>query len=150
MKLRSLSFLATAVAAAAILTSAVRTQFSLPVVHAHHGCSNATLIGNYAFSFSGFSNENNTFVPFDGAGIANFDGAGNVSATFAYSSGGTSSTGNPYTATYSVDSNCAVSLTATPGSGGDNFAGAIVRDGDEILTTDISAPDTLTLNFKRQ
>jgi len=149
MKLRSLTFLAAAVAAAAILTPAVRTQFSLPVVHAHQGCSNATLRGNYAFSFAGFSNGNNTITPFDGAGIANFDGVGNASATFAYSSGGTSGT-SPYTATYSVDSNCAVSLTATPGSGGDNFAGAIVRDGDEILVTDISAPDTLNMNLKRQ
>jgi hypothetical protein len=149
MKLRSLAFLATPVAAAAILTPAVRTQFSPPVVHAHRGCSNATLMGNYAFSFSGFSNGSNTIVPFDGAGIANFDGAGNISATFDYSLGGTSST-SPYTATYTVDSNCAVSATATPGSGGDNFAGAIVKDGDEILATDTSTPDTLSLNFKRQ
>jgi hypothetical protein len=149
MKLRSLTLLATAVAAAAILTSAVQTQFSLPVVHAHHGCSNATLMGNYAFSFSGFSNGSDTIIPFDGAGIANFDGDGKMSATFAYSLGGSSST-SPYTATYTVNSNCAVSLTATPGSGGDNLVGAIVRDGDEILATDISAPDTLTLDFKRQ
>jgi hypothetical protein len=88
-------------------------------------------------------------VPFDGAGIANFDGAGNVSATFAYSLGGTSST-SLYTATYTVNSNRAVSLTATPGSGGDNFAGAIVKDGDEILATDTSAPNTLSLNFQRR
>jgi hypothetical protein len=148
MKLRSLTFLAV-VAAAAILIPTVQTRFPLPVVHAHQGCSNATLIGNYAFSFSGFSNENNTFVPFDGAGIANFDGAGNMSAPFAYSQGGASGT-SPYTGTYTVDSNCAVSITATPGSGGDNAAGAIVKDGDEILATDISAPDTLTLDFKRQ
>jgi len=149
MKLRSLTFLATAVAAAAILTPAVRTQFSPPVAHAHQGCSDATLVGNYAFSFSGFANGDKRIIPFDGAGIANFDGVGNVSAPFAYSLGGASGT-SPYTGTYAVDSNCAVSVTATPGSGGDNLAGAIVKDGDEILATDISSPDTLTLDFKRQ
>ena len=149
MKLRSLTLLAAAAAAAAILTSGVRTQLSLPVVHAHQGCSNATLIGNYAFSFAGFSNDPKKITPFDGAGIANFDGSGNVSAPFVYSLGGTSGT-SPYTGTYTVDSNCAVSITATPGSGGDNFAGSIVRDGDEILTTDISSPDTVNLNLKRQ
>ena len=115
----------------------------------HHGCSNVTLTGNYGFAFSGFQIQNNKPLPFDGAGIATFDGSGNVSAPFAYSINGASST-SPYTGTYTVNSDCSVSLTATPGSGGDNLIGAIVGDGAEVLLTDISAPDTLNLDMKRQ
>jgi hypothetical protein len=147
---RLFSALAGLAVAAALLVMLSESKQDRLVVHAHNGCSNATLVGNYGFAFSGFQQQHNKSLPFYGAGIANFDGAGNLSATFAYSLDGTSSTGNPYTASYTVNSDCSVSLTATPGSGGDNLVGAIVGDGAEVLTTDISSPDTLNLEFKRQ
>ena len=147
---RLFSALAALAVSAALLVVLPETKQVRLVAHAHDGCSNATLVGNYGFAFSGFQKQHNKSVPFYGAGIANFDGAGNVSATFADSIDGDSSTGNPYTASYTVNSDCSVSLTATPGSGGDNGVGAIVGDGAEVLATDISAPDTLNLEFKRQ
>lgn len=143
------ALVALAVSAALLVVLSESKQVRL-TANAHDGCSNATLVGNYALSFSGFQKEHNKSVPFYGAGIANFDGAGNISATFADSIDGASSTGNPYTASYTVNSDCSVSVTATPGSGGDNAVGAIVANGAEVLATDISSPDTLNLEFKRQ
>lgn len=135
---------------AALLTVLCTSNRAILAAHAHGGCNAATLIGNYGLAFSGFQQQQNNSLPFYGAGVANFDGAGNMSATFSYSIAGTSSTNNPYTGTYTVNSNCSVSVTATPGSGGDNFTGAVVRDGAEVLVTDISSPDTLNMILKRQ
>lgn len=45
-----------------------------PVVHAAPGTNNATLLGSYIFSFSGF--EGNNYVV--AAGTINFDGAGKI------------------------------------------------------------------------
>jgi len=147
---RLFSVLTALTVAAVLLVALSESKQGRLTVHAHNGCNEATLVGHYGLSFSGFQNENNQSLPFYGAGIAAFDGAGNMSATFAYSLNGTSSTGSPYTATYTVNPDCTVSLTATERSGGDNFVGAIVGEGAEILATDISAPDTLNLNLKRQ
>jgi len=147
---RTFSALLAVTVSSALLVFLAVSKRATPVVHAHNGCNEATLVGHYGLSFSGFQNENNQSLPFYGAGIANFDGTGNMSATFAYSLNGASSTGNPYTATYTVNSDCSVLLTATPDSGGDNFVGAIIGCGAEVLTTDISAPDTLNLGLKRQ
>jgi hypothetical protein len=137
-------------AAAALVVLPVMSKHDVAAVHAYSGCSNATLSGNYASTFSGFQLQHNKSVPFYGAGLSTFDGAGNLSATFAFSINGTGSTNNPYTATYTVNPDCTVSVTATPGSGGDNFDGVIVGGGAEVLATDISAPDTLSIDIKRQ
>jgi hypothetical protein len=70
--------------------------------YAQPGCTNATLTGNYGFSFSGFSTKkglNGQLFPFYGAGVVTFDGLGSVSGTFTYSfksDGGVSN--NPYSA----------------------------------------------------
>jgi len=147
---RLLSAFAALAVSAALLVALSESKRARLTVHAHDGCSNATLMGNYGLSFSGFQQQNNKSLPFYGAGIANFDGAGSMSAVFGDSINGIGSTGNTYTATYTVNSDCSISLTATPASGGDNFVGAIVGNGAEILTTDITASDTLNLNLKRQ
>jgi hypothetical protein len=47
-----------------------------------------------------------------------------------------------------VNFDCTVSLTGT--DGGDSFEGVIVSGGTEILATDITAPDTLNVDFKKQ
>ncbi len=139
------------VAAAAILAPAVKHHVTVvPIVHAASGCTNATLSGNYGFSFSGFTRDHNKSVPFYGAGRAVADGAGNIAAIFAASINGVPSTNNTYTGTYTVNSDCTVSTTATPGSGGDNFFGVIVGGGSEVFDTDISEPDTFNADFKKQ
>jgi hypothetical protein len=120
--------------------------------YAQPGCTNATLTGNYGFSFSGFSTKkglNGPLLPFYGAGSVTFDGLGSVSGAFTFSfngEGGVSN--NPYTASYVVNVDCTVSLTGT--DGGDSFIGVVVSGGSEILATDITAPDTVNVDFKKQ
>jgi hypothetical protein len=150
-------------AAGAVLAPTAKHRFTaLPVVHAERGCSNATLSGNYGFTFSGFQLQDfngksgRKSTPFYGAGLATFDGTGNMATVFSGSENG-SLPGNQYVLildspgnfTYTVNSDCTVSLTAAPGSGGDNFVGVIVHDGSEVLVTDITAPDTLNLDLKK-
>ena len=146
----SLSAIAVLATVAMLAPTAKHHLTALSVVHAQSGCSSATLSGNYGLTFSGFQLQHKKSVPFYGAGLATSDGAGDLAATFAASVNGIGSTNNPYTATYTVNSDCTVSLTATPGSGGDNFVGVIVGGGSEVLVTDISAPDTLNLDLKKQ
>jgi len=119
-------------------------------VRASSGCTNANLSGSYGLAFSGFQRQHQGSVAFYGGGLAIADGGGNFAATFADSVNGVSSTNNAYTATYTVNADCTLSINATPGSGGDNFVGVIVNGGGEILATDISANDTLNLDLKRQ
>ena len=139
---------------AALVIVATTSKRIVGAVYAQTGCSVATLTGNYGFTFSGFTNHPPQFrgsnvFPFYGEGLGTFDGGGNFSATYASSFNGASSTGNPYTATYTVNSDCTGLFTAAPGSGGDNFAFVIVGGGAEILATDLSG-SSLSLDLKKQ
>jgi len=151
---RIVSALLTLAVLAALVIVAATSKHTVRPVYAQSGCNVATLTGNYGFTFSGFSAHppqyrgSNVF-PFSGEGLGIFDGGGNFSATFASSLNGASNTGNPYTATYTVNSDCTGLLTAAPGSGGDNFAFVIVGGGAEILATDLSGA-TLSLDLKKQ
>jgi len=151
-------------AAGAMLVPTAKHRFAvLPVVHAERGCSNGALSGNYGLTFSGFQLQDyngtsgRTSAAFYGAGLLTFDGAGNFAGAISGSENGslpghqyTLILNSPATGTYTVNSDCTVSFTSTPGSGGDNFVGAIVHDGSEVLLTDITAPDTLNMDLKRQ
>jgi len=141
---------------AALLVLIPISKHSGFTVHAQSGCTNESFSGNYGFTFSGFQLQHGKSVPFYGAGLATADGKGNASATFGFSQNGAqpgdtyvSSTNNPYTAAYTVNSDCTVSITATPGSGGDNFVGVIVSGGAEGFFTSISPTDTLNSHFKK-
>jgi hypothetical protein len=131
-----------------MVTTSARTPRA---VYASSGCNLGTLNGNYGFTDSGFSahgSHGSTPFPSDAVGIAAFDGEGDVSATFASSFDGSSSTGNLYTGTYTVNSDCTGLLTST--NGGDNFAFVIVSGGADVLGTDISAGTTAQIEFKKQ
>ena len=149
---RILSALVALAAAAALVVLPTMSKRNVTAVHAQTGCSNATLTGNYGFTFGGFQIQHGTqrSVPFYGVGLGTFDGTGNVSATFSFGINGKISANQPYTATYTVNSDCTGSVTAIPGSGGDNFAVVIVDGGAEVLAVDISTGETLTADFKRQ
>ena len=149
---RMLTALIALAAAATLVVLPTISKRNVTAVHAQSGCSNATLTGNYGFSFGGFQIQHGTqrSVPFYGAGLATFDGAGNASATFNFGLNGKITTNQPYTATYTVNSDCTGSVTATPGSGGDNFAFVILGSGAEVVAVDISTGETLTADFKRQ
>jgi hypothetical protein len=74
---------------------------------------------------------------------------GSVSGAFTYSFKGEGGVpDNPYSASYSLNVDCTVSITGT--NGGDSFTGVIVAGGTEILATDITAPDTVNVDFKKQ
>lgn len=138
---------------AALLFVAPTFKHTAFALHAGSGCTNANLSGHYGFAFSGFQVQHSGSVPFNGAGSAVADGespTGHLAATFADSVNGSASMNETYTATYTVNSDCTGVLTAAPGSIGDNFAFVIVNGGAEILATDLSAGDTLNLDFKKQ
>lgn len=94
---RILSALLSLVVAATLLVLVPISKHHVLAVHAQDDCSNATLTGNYGFAFSGFQIQQNTSVPFYGAGLATFK-AGTMSANFATSVNGFASINNPYTA----------------------------------------------------
>jgi hypothetical protein len=152
---RIVSALVTLAVLAALAIVTRTSEHGVKAVYAQNGCNLATLNGNYGFSIAGFlahssGGHGSTNFPFAGEGLGNFDGAGNFTATFAYSFNGTSSTDTSYSATYIVNSDCTGSLTATPGSGGDNFAFVIVSGGAEILATDVNQGATYDIDLKKQ
>jgi len=152
---RIVTALLTLAVLAAIVIATTTSKHFVRAVYADNGCSNSTLTGNYGFSFSGFTTKtksaNSKLVPFYGEGLFTFDGMGSASATYTYSiNGGGGVPNNPYTANYTVSTDCTGSMTANPPSIGDDFAFVIVSGGAEVLATDTSAPDTLNLDFKKQ
>jgi hypothetical protein len=120
--------------------------------HAQDGCTNSTLAGNYGFSFNGFQipHGGSRSVPFVGAGRATLDIAGNVTAIFADSVDGLITPSEIYSGSFLINSDCTGSLTATSNTPGDNFAIVVVGEGKEILGSDISNGETLTIDFKKQ
>jgi hypothetical protein len=109
-------------------------------------CNNATLTGNYGFTFSGFVKDHGRTVPFAGNGLATLDGAGDLSATVTASENGNLST-FPYTATYVVNADCTGSVTST--SGGANFSFVIVAGGKELLAVNTDPGGTWTMDVKK-
>ena len=152
---RILSALLTLAAAAALVVLPLMSKHDVTAVHAHSGCTDATLTGSYGFTFSGFQiqqgkNGKSRNVPFYGAGTGAFDGAGNVSAAFTFGLNGKITTDAPYTGTYAANSDCTGSVIATHGTNGDNFELVILGGGAEVLAVDTSDGETLTADFKRQ
>jgi hypothetical protein len=122
----------------------------VPAVHAQ--CTNATLTGNYGFTFSGFQfrGMKGMSLPWQGVGLMTFDGAGNASGNFTFSLNGQIAT-SPYAATYTVNPDCTGSVTGTPPIGGANATLVIVSGGAEVFAVDTSTYGvTMTLDFKRQ
>ena len=106
----------------------------VPAVHASSGCTVANLNGTYAFSFNGFANVGKVghvkTVPTDDVGVATFDGAGNVSASYTDSTNGHISKGNQDVGTYTVNSDCTGSIIDTTTGG--RWDVAILGNGVEL------------------
>ena len=140
---------------AGLVVLAIATKHGLtvvPVVHAQSGCSVVTLIGNYGFTFGpvGVSKlkTGTKAVPWVGAGLATFDGAGNLTANWANSYNGVATIGNLWAGTYTVNSDCTGLMTST--SGGANMSFAAVSGGAEILGVGIDTGEGWTIDFKKQ
>lgn len=154
MKRPSIFLLATAaVATASLLAPTVKHRFTVvPVVHAQSGCANASLSGNYVFTYTGFNSKRNNYateLPIAAVGIAAFDGAGN--AAFSYSdafNGHIGATSTPDVASYAVNLDC--TFTMADPAAGQTWAGGIVGGGSEwdVITT--TTGYTTTMIGKKQ
>jgi len=145
-----------ALAASATLVLVVTSwKHSLGPVHAQGGCSVATLTGNYAFSNPGFTTPakgvKGNQVPTAAVGVFAFDGAGNISASYAIAFRGTTSQGQSASGTYSVNSDCTGSISFTTGdAAGINENLVIIGGGTEFFGIVTSPTFTVTLDGKKQ
>ena len=127
---------------------------ALLTLSVHAQCSNATLTGSYPFIYSGQNapghsvTGKNTFGN-AAVGIFTFDGAGNFTVTYTVVfNGHASSTSAPDTGTYTVNSDCAGTLTDTTIDA--HFNLAIVGGGAELFEIQTDAGTTDTLDAKKQ
>ncbi len=124
-----------------------------PKVHAQeeflHACSDATLNGTYALTFSGFSTRGavpaviNNFTPVAGGGLVTFDGHGNVSASETVSVGGLITPVN-VPGTYTVNSDCTGTFITTPNA---QLNLVILRNGREIQAVNTVPGNVILDNF---
>jgi hypothetical protein len=150
-----ISLLALAVIATVAITApnAKHRFTALPVVHAQSGCSTATLSGDYGFIFQGFDTlrAGANSVPFAGAGVMAFDGAGDVSISFATALNGKISTGATGTGTYTINSDCTGTASFTTGdAAGETLNLVIVGGGREALGMSTLNTQTFTIDAKQQ
>jgi uncharacterized protein (TIGR03437 family) len=84
-------------------------------------CATATLSGAYSYDASGFTASGTTQTgSADEAGVFQFDGQGNVTASYIDASGGTPQTAITAAGTYSVTSACLASATLVDSTGNTN------------------------------
>jgi uncharacterized protein (TIGR03437 family) len=90
-------------------------------------CATATLSGAYPYSASGSTLSGTTQTgSADEAGVFQFDGQGNVTASYIDSSGGTTQTSVTATGTYSVTSACLGSATLLDSNGNTNTLSLVI------------------------
>jgi hypothetical protein len=140
----SLTFTAAAVLVALTGVTAVHAQ-----------CTNATLTGNYGVIWSGFTApgkaQKGNEVPWAGAGVVTFDGAGNFSTSYSGAVNGSVFTGSTAEGTYVVNSDCTGSLAFTSGAGAGFTANSvIIGGGAEVFAACTNPGSTLALDLKRQ
>jgi hypothetical protein len=137
--------------AAALLTLFPNSKRIVPVARAQSGCSVATLSGNYGFNNPGFiapgHSNKGAEVPFAAVGVITLDGAGNTSGTYTLAVKGGISSGNTFSGTYTVNSDCTGSTTVQ-GAPNSNFV--ILGGGAEIFGIETSPGFTGTLDAKRE
>ena len=146
-----------AVAALVIGTPAAkRSLASLPLVHAQSGCSNASLIGNYAaIQPAGFIAPGHSVkgaeVPWQVVGTFTFDGANSVSANYTAAVNGTIYTSQTASGSYTVNSDCTASLSFTSGEASGYTANmVIIAGGAELFGIASGNGDTASFDAKRQ
>lgn len=90
-------------------------------------CAMATFSGAYSFDASGFTLSGTAQTgSADEAGLFQFDGQGNVTASYIDSSGSTAQTSFTATGTYSVASSCLASATLVDSTGNTNTLNLVI------------------------
>ena len=123
----------------------------------HHGCSEATLKGDYGLVGSGwYGTEATPFVPADVSGLVTFDGKADLGGTlYNLVLGGVPAPSAPYTiptTAYTVSSSCEFTVTFTDPSifeGTAWFYGTVVDGGgDEVIGNVTGSGHNVTATFK--
>jgi len=136
--MRAIKFCLLVVISAVMLAVFGSSSNLLPRVKAHEGCSLKTLRGTYGGVWTGLIYPGatpatpqtiNTFLPYDGMEVSNWDGTGNFSASDTFAVGGTPGQPANDAGTYTVDSNCTGTLTLTNGL---TFDFIILDNGKQI------------------
>jgi hypothetical protein len=118
----------------------------------YFGCSNATLIGNYAFQITGqILAPGPAAGPVAGVALTLFDGNGNLTQVDNVVHNGVAPIEDwrPATGTYTVNPNCTGTFTFTPQPTNPADGGpaltlhfVVTRDGSQIRTTVTGSPNT--------
>lgn len=91
-------------------------------------CAASTLSGPYTYSSSGFTQSGTAQTgSADESGVLQFDGQGNVTATYTQTSGGTTAVPLTSTGTYSVTSGCLGSATLMDSKGNSNALNFVIE-----------------------
>ena len=91
-------------------------------------CATSTLSGPYTYTASGFTQSGTTQTgSADESGVLQFDGQGNVTASYTQTSGGTTAVPLTSTGTYSVTSGCLGSATLMDSSGKSNALNFVIE-----------------------
>jgi|SRR5579871_1442381 len=91
-----------------LISASVRTR----VVHAQSGCTVASMQGGYGYTVTGYYFDNmGNYNFYSAAGNFVADGAGNLKGKETDAFNGGVVRGDPYTGTYSVNSDCSAALT---------------------------------------
>lgn len=118
------------------------------------GCSNSTLTGNYAITLAGFGTPStklvpaNPSVPLALAGLATFDGAGNLTVSFTSSDNGDISPLRSDAGSYTVSSDCAGTITDE--TAGVDFATVVLAGGTEVFGVQTDVGTAATFELKKQ
>jgi hypothetical protein len=143
-------------ALAALVVVTTTSRRDVQPVYAQSGCTDATLIGNYAvIQPAGFTTPKKATtgneVPWQIVGVITFDGAGNASASYSGSLNGSVFTGQTTSGTYIVNSDCSASLSFTSGDAAGYTANmVIIGGGAEVFGTSTNTGNTASFDAKRQ
>ena len=154
---RALAALVVLAALAVVTTTSKKT---VPAAYASTGCSDATLNGKYAViqpaGFTAPGNGTATPVPWQFVGVTDFKGDGTLSAEWTAAVNGAISGGPPNplqtsSGNYTVNSDCAGSLTLTgPNAAGSTANLVVIGGGAEIFGIWTNTGNTATFDAKKQ
>jgi len=147
---RVLSVLLASAVFATLVAAALKSNRIVRPAYADSGCSVATLNSSYGFSESGFALVSGSQVPFAAVGLLEFDGRGNSSITYTFAFGGTISTSQTGTGTYSVNTNCTGSVSFTTGNAAGITDNIAIARGAEVLGIQTNSGVTATFDAKKQ